>query len=262
MGDGMPRQPVHHHVVVGPHQAGDGAEARAPASGEERHFRHAQRLGELPLQLQRERRVAQQRGRAGAVRTEAAQGIHRGLGHGRMAGQPQVVLGGEVDAGVALAAVGEDVGGWPRLAVERAGVEPDALAAPAFLPLVETARSLVQTLAVRPLKAGDALREHREVVVRRAVGGGCTAAVTVHGVTVPLFSPGTLGRKLFNTVSCDDRKGPYNLRSKIADAVRCAHLSRLSVGFLASHRKLAARLPSHLPCGTITPLRSDLNGLY
>ena len=78
MGEG-----VHDDMVGAADEALDDAEARGPAGREQRHVIHLQELGDLALERDRERGVADQRGRAGAVDAVV---LDRLLGAALMAG--------------------------------------------------------------------------------------------------------------------------------------------------------------------------------
>ena len=96
------------------------------------------------LQLQRQPRVAEQDGGAGAVRAEPAHGLDAGIGHALMPAEAQIVLGREVDA---LPRGGGDVGDGGVRAIrplQGAGVGPQAELGAALDEVVEALGALEQ----------------------------------------------------------------------------------------------------------------------
>ncbi len=97
---------VDHDVIAGAHQPLDHAIAGSPAGGEQAHMLHAQEFADLALQRERERGVADQSGRSGAMHAELAHRLDGGFEHGRVRGQAEIILRGEIHALEQVAFVG------------------------------------------------------------------------------------------------------------------------------------------------------------
>lgn len=88
---------VHDHMVFLAYQSLDHPETCCPAGGEQGNVIVTEELGDLVLECERERCVADQRGRAGAVDAEVVHGLDRRLQDRGMRIEAEVVLAREVD---------------------------------------------------------------------------------------------------------------------------------------------------------------------
>ena len=161
MGEG-----VHDDMVGAADEALDHAEARGPAGREQSHVIHLQELGDLALERDRMRRVADKRGRAGAVDAVV---LDRLLGDGldgRMRGQAEIILRGEVDAAHADAAVVARRAFGGRAFLGRAAERPQAVLAAQILPAEEAVDACEKIASLRNAEIPHAARQRS----RRGIG--------------------------------------------------------------------------------------------
>ena len=147
---------VHDDMIVGAHEALHGGKASRPAGRVENDFATVEKLGNDPLELERVLGIAKQSGRAGAVHAvflDRADGRALDLGMGC---QAEVVLGGEVDARVGLAGIGQRRTAGLGRGGCRLGVGPQIVLPAQVLPLVEG------------IEAGEQIRPRHHPVVPQA----------------------------------------------------------------------------------------------
>ena len=94
--------PVADHIVVPPHQRGDNAHVGLEAGAEGDDAGLAQESAQLLLQLQVHLQRAVEEPGAGAAGAVLLQRPDTGLHHLRVGGQPQIVVGAQHDAALAL----------------------------------------------------------------------------------------------------------------------------------------------------------------
>ena len=94
--------PVTDHIVAPAHQGADDAQIGLKARGEGDRTLHVHEVRQLPLQLQVHLQGAVEKTGAGAAGAQLFKGADAGLHHGGLRGQPQVVVGAQHDAALAL----------------------------------------------------------------------------------------------------------------------------------------------------------------
>ena len=147
---------VHDDMIVGPHEALHGRKPGRPAGRIKNDLATVEELGNDPLELERVLGVAEQSGRAGAMHAVFFDRIDGGALDLGMGCKAEVVLGGEVDARVGLAGIGQGGAAGLGRGGGRLGVRPQIVLPTQVLPLKER------------VEAGQEIRSRHHPVVPQA----------------------------------------------------------------------------------------------